>query len=334
MTDIQQIVLAKRPEGDVTADCFRAETVTLPALADGQILVAQRFLSLDPYMRPRMTELRSYTPPFELDKPLTGGSVGEVVESKNPRYAKGDMVMGMLNWATHTVHDGKGLRKIDPGRPAPVGLSRRAGHAELHRLVRHQAYLQAQGGRDRVRLGGDRRGRPGGRPARQARRRHVVGCAGDEQKCQWAVREAGYDACFNHKTERDVGAVLDKLCPKGIDADFENVGGKIFHAVFARLNNFGRVAFCGAISEYQDADADRRPEKMFTIVQRRLTLQGFIVSDHVALMGDFVNEVGGLVASGKLKSRETVIDGLAKAPEAFMGLLKGENFGKLVVKVG
>ncbi len=113
MTDIQQIVLARRPEGDVTADCFRSETVALPALADGQILVAQRFLSLDPYMRPRMTELRSYTPPFELDKPLTGGSVGEVVESKNPRYAKGDIVMGMLNWATHTVHDGKGLRKID-----------------------------------------------------------------------------------------------------------------------------------------------------------------------------------------------------------------------------
>ncbi|KAK6021166.1 hypothetical protein OSTOST_13170, partial [Ostertagia ostertagi] len=113
MTDIQQIVLARRPEGDVTADCFRSETVKLPALADGQILVAQRFLSLDPYMRPRMTELRSYTPPFELDKPLTGGSVGEVVESKNPRYAKGDIVMGMLNWATHTVHDGKGLRKID-----------------------------------------------------------------------------------------------------------------------------------------------------------------------------------------------------------------------------
>ncbi|MDP3243544.1 MAG: zinc-binding dehydrogenase, partial [Reyranella sp.] len=128
--------------------------------------------------------------------------------------------------------------------------------------------------------------------------------------------------------------VLDKLCPQGIDADFENVGGKIFHAVFARLNNFGRVAFCGAISEYQDAKPIAGPEKMFTIVQRRLTLQGFIVSDHVALMGDFVNEVGGLVASGKLKSRETVIDGLAKAPAAFMGLLKGENFGKLVVKVG
>jgi NADPH-dependent curcumin reductase CurA len=127
--------------------------------------------------------------------------------------------------------------------------------------------------------------------------------------------------------------VLDKLCPQGIDADFENVGGRIFHAVFERLNNFGRVAFCGAISEYQDTAPMAGPTKMFTIVQRRLTIQGFIVSDHIALMGEFVSEVGGLVKDGKLKSRETVVDGLARAPEAFLGLLKGENFGKLVVKV-
>jgi NADPH-dependent curcumin reductase CurA len=141
-----------------------------------------------------------------------------------------------------------------------------------------------------------------------------VSCAGDD-KCSWAVREAGYDACFNHRTEHDCGAVLDRLCPRGIDADFENVGGKIFHAVFARLNNFGRVAFCGAISEYQDQAPMAGPTKMFTIVQRRLTLQGFIVSDHVALMGEFVNEVGALLKDGKLKSRETVVDGLARAPE-------------------
>jgi NADPH-dependent curcumin reductase CurA len=147
------------------------------------------------------------------------------------------------------------------------------------------------------------------------------------------VREAGYDACFNHRTERDYGAVLDKLCPKGIDADFENVGGRIFHAVFERLNNFGRVAFCGAISEYQDRQPMAGPARMFIIVQRRLTLQGFIVSDHAALMGHFVSEVGGLVKAGKLKSRETIVDGLTKAPQAFIGLLKGENFGKLVVKV-
>ena len=333
MTQIQRIVLAKRPVGDVTADCFRDETATLAAPADGQVLIRSRFLSLDPYMRPRMTELRSYTPPFELDKPLTGGSVGEVVESKNPRFAKGDIVMGMLDWATHTLHDGKGLRKIDA---TGVPLSAHLGVLGMPSFtawygMKHICKPKA-GETVFVSAATGAVGQVAGQLAKLAGAK-VVGCAGDEQKCQWAVREAGYDACFNHKTERDYGAVLDKLCPQGIDADFENVGGKIFHAVFERLNNFGRVAFCGAISEYQDKEPMAGPPKMFTIVQRRLNLQGFIVSDHAALMGDFVNEVGGLVKAGKLKSRETVVDGLTAAPQAFMGLLKGENFGKLVVKV-
>ncbi len=333
MTEATQIVLAKRPAGDVTADCFRQEQVTLPALADGQVLIRSRFLSLDPYMRPRMTELRSYTPPFELDKPLTGGSVGEVVESKNPRFAKGDTVMGMLNWASHTLHDGKGLRKIDP---VVAPLSAHLGVLGMPAFTAWYGITQIckpkAGETAFVSAATGAVGQVAGQLAKLAGAR-VVGCAGDEEKCQWAVREAGYDACFNHKTERDYGAVLDKLCPQGIDSDFENVGGKIFHAVFARLNNFGRLAFCGAISEYQDADPIAGPPKMFTIVQRRLTIQGFIVSDHAALMGDFVAEVGGLLKAGKLKSRETVVDGLAKAPQAFMGLLKGDNFGKLVVKV-
>jgi len=334
MTDAFQIVLAKRPVGDVTADCFREQTTKLPALNDGELLIASRFLSLDPYMRPRMSELRSYVPPFEIDKPLTGGSVGEVVESRNPRYAKGDTVMGLLNWASHTVHDGKGLRKIDPAA-APLqanlgvlGMPSFTAWYGMKHICKPKAgetaFVSAATGAV---------GQVAGQLAKLAGAT-VVGCAGDEQKCQWAVREAGYDACFNHRTERDYGAVLDKLCPKGIDSDFENVGGKIFHAVFERLNNFGRIAFCGAISEYQDKDPMAGPPKMFTIVQRRLTIQGFIVSDHAAMLPDFVNEVGGLLKAGKLKSRETIVDGLAKAPQAFLGLLKGENFGKLIVKVG
>ena len=333
MTEAMQIVLAKRPVGDVTPDCFRAETVTLPTLAEGQILVRQRFLSLDPYMRPRMSELRSYVQPFTVDKPLTGGSVGEVVESRNADFAKGDWVIGLLNWATHTVHDGKGLRKIDP---AAAPLSAYLGVLGMPSFTAWYGMTQIckpkAGETVFVSAATGAVGQVAGQLAKHAGAR-VVGCAGSEDKCVWAVREAGYDACFNHRAERDYGAVLDKLCPQGIDADFENVGGKIFHAVFARLNNFGRVAFCGAISEYQDAAPIAGPAKMFTIVQRRLTLQGFIVSDHVKLMGEFTTEVGGLLKAGKLKSRETVIDGLAKAPQAFIGLLKGENFGKLVVKV-
>jgi NADPH-dependent curcumin reductase CurA len=334
MTDAQQIVLAKRPVGDITLDCFREEKTSLPAPADGQLLIRSRFLSLDPYMRPRMTELRSYTPPFELDMPLTGGSVGEVVESRNPRFAKGDVVIGMLNWATHTLHDGKGLRKIEPGS-APLqahlgvlGMPSFTGWYGMKHICKPKegetVFVSAATGAV---------GQVAGQLAKIARAR-VVGCAGDDEKCLWAVREAGYDACFNHRTERDYGAVLDKLCPQGIDADFENVGGRIFHAVFERLNNFGRVAFCGAIAEYQDTEPMAGPPKMFGIIQRRLTIQGYVISDHVSLMSDFVNEVGTLLKEGKLKVRETVVDGLAKAPQAFLGLLKGENFGKLVVKVG
>lgn len=333
MTDITRIVLAKRPAGDVTADCFREETATLPALADGQVLIRSRFLSLDPYMRPRMSELRSYVPPFDVGKPLTGGSVGEVVESRNTRFAKGDIVTGLLDWASHTLHDGKGLRKLDP---AVAPLSAHLGVLGMPSFtawygMKHICKPKA-GETVFVSAATGAVGQIAGQLAKLAGAR-VVGCAGDEQKCQWAVRETGYDACFNHKTERDYGAVFDKLCPQGIDADFENVGGKIFHAVFARLNDFGRVAFCGAISEYQDQDPIAGPPKMFTIVQRRLAIQGFIVSDHVAMMGEFANEVGGLVKAGKIKSRETIVDGLGRAPQAFMGLLRGENFGKLVVKI-
>ncbi|MBN9086022.1 MAG: NADP-dependent oxidoreductase [Reyranella sp.] len=332
MTDAIQIVLAKRPEGDVTADCFREETVALPALTDGQLLIRSRFLSLDPYMRPRMTEMRSYTPPFALGQPLTGGSVGEVVDSRNPKFVKGDLVIGMLNWASHTVHDGKGLRKVDAGVPLSaylgvLGMPSFTAWYGMKHICKPKAgetvFVSAATGAV---------GQVAGQLARLAGAK-VVGCAGDEDKCVWAVREAGYDACFNHRTERDYGAVLDKLCPQGIDADFENVGGRLFHAVFERMTNFGRIAFCGAISEYQDTTPLAGPEKMFGIVQKRLTIQGFIVSDHVALMGDFINDVAPLLPSGKLKSRETVVDGLAKAPQAFMGLLKGENFGKLVVKI-
>jgi NADPH-dependent curcumin reductase CurA len=334
MTDITQIVLARRPQGDVTEDCFRAETASLPPLADGQVLARSRFLSLDPYMRPRMTELNSYTPPFEVDRPLTGGSVAEIVDSRNPRFAKGDTVLGMMNWATLTVHDGKGLRKIDPDAaplPSYLGVLGMPGFTAWYGMTQickpkagETAFVSAATGAV---------GQVAGQLARIAGAR-VVGCAGEDEKCDWAVQDLGYDECFNHRTERDYPTAIDRVAPRGIDCDFENVGGRIFHAVFEKLNNFGRVAFCGAIAEYQDNKPMPGPPKMFAIVQRRLTIQGFIVSDHGALMGDFVTEVGGLLKSGKLKARETVVDGLTQAPQAFMGLLKGENFGKLIVKVG
>ena len=333
MTEAIQIVLAKRPVGDVTPDCFRRESVALPAPADGQLLIRSLYLSLDPYLRPRMTELRSYTPPFEIDQPLTGGSIGEVMESRNPKFAKGDIVLGMMNWATYTVHDGKGLRKIDP-QAAPLsanlGVLGMPGFTAWYGMT--QICKPKEGETVFVSAATGAVGQVAGQLAKIAGA-HVVGCAGEQSKCDWAMKELGYDSCFNHRLETDYGAVLDQLCPNGIDADFENAGGKIFHAVFERLKNFGRVAFCGAIAEYQDKTPMAGPHKMFTIVQRRLTIQGFIVSDHAAHMQSFVTEVGGYMKSGQLKARETIVDGLDKAGEAFIGLLKGENFGKLVVKV-
>ncbi len=334
MTQTTQIVLAKRPQGAVTSDCFRLERPTLPALGDNQILVRTLYLSLDPYMRPRMTELRSYTPPFELDQPLTGGAVAEVLESRNPKFAAGDIVTGMLSWATHQIHDGRGLRKIERDAAplsAHLGILGMPGFTAWHGMLRmgqpkagETVFVSAATGAV---------GQLAGQLAKLQGAR-VVGCAGDDAKCSYATSALGYDACFNHRAETDYGAVLDRLCPDGIDVDFENVGGAIFHAVFARMKNFGRMVMCGAISEYQDSKPQPGPEKMFTIVQRRLRIEGFIVSDHMACMGAFVTEVGALLKAGKIHHRETVAEGLEQAPAAFIGLLKGENFGKLIVKVG
>ncbi len=333
MSQTTRIVLAKRPQGDVTPDCFRVEQAPLPAVAEGQVLARSLYLSLDPYMRPRMTELRSYTPPFELDRPLTAGSVAEIVESRNPKFAAGDIVVGMLDWATHTLHDGRGLRKIDPAAaplPAHLGILGMPGFTAWHGMLRigqpkagETVFVSAATGAV---------GQLAGQLAKLKGAR-VVGCAGDDAKCAWAVQELGYDACFNHRTETDYGAALDRLCPGGIDVDFENVGGDIFHAVFARMKDFGRMIMCGAISEYQDRTPRPGPEKMFTIVQRRLRIEGFIVSDHMASMGEFAREVGTLLKEGKIRNRETVVEGLERAPDAFIGLLKGKNFGKLIVKV-
>lgn len=329
-----RIVLASRPQAEVMPENFRRETVASAAPADGQVLVRVIYLSLDPYMRPRMTEMNSYTPPFELNQPLTGGAIAEVVESRSDRFRTGDIVIGMFGWEQYSIADARLLRKID-AKAAPLianlGVLGMPGYTAYHGMLRigqpkagETVFVSAATGAV---------GAVAGQLAKIKGAR-VVGCAGSDEKCAFAVKELGYDACFNHTKERDYDKVLKELCPKGIDVNFENVGGPIFHAVFKAMNNFGRMAMCGAISEYQDATPRPGPEKMFTIIQRRLEIKGFIISDHMQSMGDFVRDVGGWIREGKIRYRETVVDGLDSAPKAFMGLLKGENFGKLVVKVG
>lgn len=329
-----RIVLASRPQGEVSPQNFRRETAAVASPGEGQVLVRVIYLSLDPYMRPRMTEMNSYTPPFEIDRPLTGGAVAEVVESKSERFRPGDVVIGMFGWEQYSIADARGLRKLDPAAAplvANLGLLGMPGYTAYHGMLRigqpksgETAFVSAATGAV---------GSLAGQLAK-IRGARVVGCAGSDEKCDYAVKELGYDACFNHSKERDYDAVLKELCPKGIDVNFENVGGPIFHAVFKAMNDFGRIAMCGAISEYNDTTPQPGPEKMFTIIQRRLEIRGFIVSDHIQSMGDFVRDVGGWIKEGRIRYRETMVDGLEKAPEAFMGLLKGTNFGKLVVKIG
>jgi NADPH-dependent curcumin reductase CurA len=297
------------------------------------VLVRVIYLSLDPYMRPRMTEMNSYTPPFELNQPLTGGAVAEVVESKSDRFRAGDIVIGMFGWEQYSIADARLLRKLDANAApliANLGVLGMPGYTAYHGMLRigqpkagETVFVSAATGAV---------GAVAGQLAKIKGAR-VVGCASSDDKCDFAVKELGYDACFNHTKRRDYDAVLKELCPKGIDVNFENVGGPIFHAVFKAMNNFGRMAMCGAISEYQDTTPRPGPDKMFTIIQRRLEIKGFIISDHMQSMGEFVREVGGWIKEGKIRYRETVVEGLDNAPKAFMGLLKGENFGKLVVKI-
>ncbi|MGE0659396.1 MAG: NADP-dependent oxidoreductase [Reyranellaceae bacterium] len=328
------IVLASRPQGDVRPENFRREDGPAAKPGDGQVLARIIYLSLDPYMRPRMTEMNSYTPPFELDKPLLGGAVAEIVESNSDRFRPGDIAMGMFGWQRYSVADARLLRKLDPAAAplvAHLGVLGMPGYTAYHGMLRigqpkegETVFVSAATGAV---------GAMAGQLARLKGAR-VVGCASSDEKCDYAVKELGYDACFNHSKERDYDAVLKQLCPKGIDVDFENVGGPIFHAVFRAMNDFGRIAMCGAISEYNDTKPQPGPEKMFTIIQRRLEIKGFIISDHLQGMGEFVRDVGGWIKEGRIRYRETVVPGLERAPEAFMGLLKGSNFGKLVVKVG
>jgi NADPH-dependent curcumin reductase CurA len=328
------VVLASRPSGDPTASNFRIETRTVPALQEGQIAVRVIYLSLDPYMRPRMTEMDSYTPPFALDAPLSGGAVGKVVQSANAKFAEGDTVMGMFGWETISVVDGRGVRKLDPKAAKltwHLGVLGMPGYTAYHGMLRigqpkpgETVFVSAATGAV---------GALAGQLARLKGAR-VVGCAGSKAKCDFATKELGYDACFDHNARHDYDQALAELCPQGIDVDFENVGGPIFHAVFRQMNDFGRMVMCGAIAEYNDTTPQPGPEKMFAVIQRRLRIEGFIVSDHMRTMDEFVREVGQWVAEGRIRYRETVVPGLENAPQAFMGLLKGENFGKLIVQVG
>jgi NADPH-dependent curcumin reductase len=332
-----RIVLASRPTTDPTADNFRLEELPVPALQDGQVMVRQHFMSLDPYMRGRMSDAKSYAVPQVIGDTMGGGAAGEVIESKHPGFAVGDHVVGMGGWQEIAVLDAKqpgALRKVTAG---PVPLSAYLGVVGMPGVTAWYGLLQIiqpkEGQTIVVDAASGAVGSVVGQLAK-ARGCRVVGLAGGADKCAHVVGDLGFDACIDYKQHRDaasLAAALDAAAPAGVDGLFENVGGLIFDVVLSRMNAFGRVAVCGLISGYNGELSPLANPRL--ILTQRLMLQGFIVSEHPQAWPQALQELGGLVATGKLKYRESVAQGLAAAPQAFMGMLKGHNFGKQIVKL-
>ncbi len=337
MATNQQILLKSRPTGEASADNFELASVEIAPLQDGQVLVRHHYLSLDPYMRGRMSDSKSYADPQPLGTPMIGGTVGEVVESRNPRFQPGDKVVAMGGWQLYSVVDASvpgALRKVDTTHiplSAYLGAVGMPGVTAWYGLVR--ICEPKPGETVAVSAASGAVGSAVGQLAK-ARGCRVVGIAGGAEKCGYVVDELGFDACIDYKQHADsqsLSKALKEAAPKGIDGYFENVGGMVLDAVLSRMNAFGRIALCGMIAGYDGQPLPiTEPRGLLT---NRLKLQGFIVAEHMEDWPEALTELGGLVARGQLKYRESVADGLAAAPEAFLGLLKGRNFGKQLVKL-
>ena len=333
----RQWLLDSRPQAEASAANFKLVSVETPPLQDGQVLVRHHFLSLDPYMRGRMNDAKSYAQPQPLGEVMIGGTVGEVIESRNPKFAAGDQVVGMGGWQEYSVVDAAQLgmmRKVDTTHVplshylGAVGMPGVTAWYGLVKIIEPKA-----GETVTVSAASGAVGSAYGALAK-ARGCRVVGIAGGTQKCDYVVKELGFDACVDYKLHQDalsLAAALKVACPDGIDGHFENVGGKVLDAVMLRMNAFGRIAVCGMIAGY-----DGQPVPMSypqLILRDRLKVQGFIVSEHMEVWPDALHELGTLVGSGKLRPRESIAQGIESAPEAFLGLLKGRNFGKQLVKL-
>ena len=330
MDTFQRIVLAARPRGQVAASDFRLEQLPVPTIGDGEVLVRNHYLSLDPYMRGRMSEAKSYAASQALDQTMIGGTVGEVVASNNPKFAIGDAVAGMLGWCEMGVSDGVLLKKIDTKRipmSAYLGVVGMPGMAAWYGL---NQVMHAKTGETIVVSAAS--GAVGSVVGQLAKLRgcRAVGIAGGPEKCAYVVDELGMDACIDYKAG-NLRADLARATPDGIDGVFENVGGAIFDASLARMNAFGKIALCGLIAGYSGQEMPIL--NLRSMLLNRLTMQGFIVTEHMEFWSQGLGELGMLVASGKLKYRETIAPNLAAAPDAFIGLLEGKNFGKQLVKL-
>jgi NADPH-dependent curcumin reductase len=327
----RQILLKSRPEGRPGLSNFELAERPAHEPGDGEVLMRIRYLSLDPYMRGRMSAAKSYAKPAEVGQPMVGGTVGDVIASRNPKFAVGDVVLGFGGWQEYALSNGAGLRKLDP---AAAPISTALGVLGMPGMTAYVGLLEIgkpqPGETIVVAAASGAVGSVVGQIAKIKGAR-AVGIAGGADKCRFVTDTLGFDACVDHRAS-DFAAALAAACPSGIDVYFENVGGAVQQTVWPLLNDFARVPVCGLIAQYNATTPLPGPD-MFSVLRKRLTLRGFIVSDFAARQPDFLREASEWVRSGRLKYREDVVEGLENAPSAFLGLLDGKNFGKLLVKV-
>ena len=336
LTTNRRIVLASRPSGKPSVDNFRLETQAIPEVQEGQMLLKTRYLSLDPYMRGRMNAGESYAARVELGDVMGGGTVSEVVSSRNSRFAPGDLVSSYAGWQEYAVSDGAGVTKLDSRITRPSYALGVLGMPGLTAYVGLLDIGQPKAG-DTVVLAAST-GAVGSVVGQIAKLKgcRVVGIAGAAEKCKYAVDVLGYDACVSHY-DADMAQQLAAQCPDGIDVYFENVGGSSWEAVMPLLNKYSRVPVCGLIAHYNQTELPPGPDRMSMlqglILTKSIKMQGFIVSDHVNRVPAFIEDMSAWLAQGKIKYKEDMVEGLENAPRAFMGLFRGANFGKLVVRV-
>jgi NADPH-dependent curcumin reductase CurA len=328
----REIRLAMRPVGEPKDSDFELAETPIPSPSEGEVLVRNVYMSVDPYMRSRMNDIKSYVPSFQIGKALQGGAVGQVIESRSEALSAGDWVQSMFGWREYYVADGTQLMKVDPDL-APVSTS--LGVLGLTGLTAYVGLLDIgkpkEGETVFVSAASGAVGSIVGQLAKLKGCR-VAGSAGTPDKVAWARDELGFDAVFNYR-EVDPGEGLDTACPDGIDVDFENVGGSQLEAILPRMRLFGRVVLCGMISQYNDTEQRQGPSLVPALVNR-LAMRGFIVSDHFDRIPEFQADMARWISEGKVTDHETVVEGIENAPSAFIGLLHGENRGKMLVKVG
>ncbi len=335
-TTSKEIRLASRPTGMPAAENFELAEVDLPALEDGQVLIKNHWMSVDPYMRGRMMDIQSYVPPFQVGEVLSGGAIGEVVESKNPDCPVGTWLNHMGGWREFTISDGMLDQRIDPNLAPPqaflgvLGMPGLTAYAGLLRVGElkdgDQVFVTAASGAVGSVVC----------QIAKAKGHYVAGSAGSDDKCKWLEDIAGIDKAINYKnygSQPELEAAMAEACPKGIDVYFENVGGDHLTSALNLMNQFARAPFCGMISRYNDTAPVAGPPNLVMTVAKSLKLQGFIVTNHLDMAEDFLRDVPAWIKDGKIKWEETVYEGIEKAPDAFMGLFAGANFGKMLVKL-